>query len=174
MQCHDGEKSDRRDGMGGTGCQRPTVLVLGTTDLRPLLVRPSPGGKLVLLGIWASKSRRFPLEEMKVPIIMPVLLTSYMARSVAIRPVRRGDLLQFSLLNRLTGQCWLSNHSSPVAFASRGTKEDSMQRTINEVYSRRVFFNSELSSRCIEHCTASGCHSNHGKRHKLRRCLSLL
>jgi hypothetical protein len=56
--------------MGGTGCQRPTFLVLGTTGLRPLLGQADSWWELVLLGIWASKSRRFPrLETIEVFIL---------------------------------------------------------------------------------------------------------
>jgi hypothetical protein len=68
--------------------------------------------------------------------------------------------MQSSLSN---GPLLVVIYSSLVAFESGGTKEDSMQHTINEGYSRRDFFNFVLSSRCIEHYTTSGCHSDHGK-----------
>lgn len=37
MQCYDGKKPYRRVGMGGTGCERPTVSLLGMTDLWSLV-----------------------------------------------------------------------------------------------------------------------------------------
>ena len=130
MQCYDGEKSYRRVRVGGTGCERPLVPLLGTTDpgFGRCWFSPTFGNDLCR---WASGHHRRDgpyLDLIEISIIMSLGYRSPQARSIALCLLLRGG--------SWTSTCQRARVDDLitallVAFESSRTCETSMQLTMN-------------------------------------------